>query len=118
MAEPRITKALNKQFEEAARKLVETYNPYIKKSIKYFVDGEPRYLYFDISMTKKEIDDAYFETALKDLTNGYKERMVGYYDKWYRYCHADEGRAYDAGQKIATENPKCSDEFNIIECNR
>lgn len=43
--------------------------------------------------------------------------MVGYYDKWYRYSHADEGYAYDVGQRLATENPKCSTEFNIIEYN-
>ena len=111
-----ITKALKKQFEDMVIELTRTYNPYIKKAIEYFVDGDPRYIYFDISMTKEEIDKAYFETAVKDLERGYSERMVGYYDKWYRYNHADEGRAYDAGQRMATENPKCSGEFHIIEC--
>lgn len=117
----RITKALKKQFEDKARTLVKEYNPYIEKSIQYAIGDTPMYLYANQSMTREQIDNAYVETAVKDMTKGYEERMVGYYDKWYRYSHADEGRAYDEGQKMATENPKCSAEFHIIEiaeCNK
>lgn len=117
----RITKALKKQFEDKAIELVKEHNPYIKDSIQYAIGGTPMYLFAEKPMTREEIDSAYVETAVKDITKGYEERMVGYYDKWYRYTRIDEGRAYDAGQKMATENPKCSAEFHIIEiaeCNK
>ena len=113
----RITKALKTTIDNIAKELVTTYNPYVEKAIKYFIGDTPMFIYADTVMTKEQIDNAYYETAVKDVIRGYEERMVGYYDKWYRYSHADEGRAYDRGQRLATENPKCSCEFYIIECN-
>lgn len=118
----RITKALKTQFEEKAKQLVGECNPYTKKAIAYFIGGKQMFLGFDNqSFTKEEIDQNYFETACKDIQRGYEERMVGWYDKWYRYSRTDEGRAYDAGQRMAADNPKCPAEFNIIEiaeCNK
>ena len=113
----RITKAMKAEFQRKAEELVKRYNPYKEKATRYFIDSKPTYIYNGVHYSEKEIDDAYIETATKDIERGYEERMVGYYDKWYRYSHADEGAAYDAGQRIATENPKCSTEFNIIEFN-
>lgn len=108
---------MNKQqILEIAKRLEETYNPYKKSAVKYFNDMVPMYLYANESMTEEEIKNAYIETAKRDIEKGYEERMLGYYDKWYRYSHADNGRAYDAGCQEATKNPKCSDEFKIIEC--
>ena len=101
---------------EKSLELVKRRNPYKEKAIKYAVGGEPRYIYNGESYTEEDIDATYLITVKKDMLRGYEERMVGYYDKWFRYNHADEGAAYDEGQKLATKNPKCSGEFNIIPC--
>lgn len=117
----RITKALKKQFEEKAKELCSSYNPYIKESIEYQIDMKPMYLRNGQALTREQIDADYIETATKDIQRGYEERMVGSYDKWFRYSHSDEGRAYDAGQRMAADNPKCPAEFSVIEiaeCNR
>ena len=55
------------------------------------------------------------ETA--DFKAGYRDRMAGFYDKWYRYNHKDNGAEYDRGCQAATQDPKCSCEFNLIPCN-
>ena len=117
----RITKELKKQFEAKAQELCAEFNPYIEQSIKYAIDGTPHFLLNGKAYTKEQIDADYIETATKDIQRGFEERMVGSYDKWYRYSHADEGRAYDAGQKMASETGKCPAEFTVIEiaeCNR
>ena len=112
----RITKAMKEKFRIKAEELANRYNPYRRKATKYFINGNPVYIWCGKHYTERELYEAYVETATKDIERGYEERMVGYYDKWYRYNHADEGSAYDAGQRMATKNPKCSTEFNIIEC--
>lgn len=112
----KISKALRKQFEDKARELVARCNPYIEQAVKYAVGGTAMFLYAGQAMTLDEINQAYFETAVKDIQYGYEQRMVGYYDKWYRYSHTDEGAAYDAGQRMAADTGKCSKEFHIIEC--
>lgn len=104
------------RIEELAQKALSYGNPYKAQSVMFYVDMKPMYLRFGVKYTGEELDKAYLETARKDIENGYKERMVGYYDKWYRYNHADEGRAYDLGVKEATTNEKCKDYCNIIEC--
>lgn len=102
---------------ELAKGAVKGGNPYIKRSIKFFIDGEERFIYADNKVyTKAELDVEYFTTAMKDVEKGFNERMVGYYDKWYRYNRADEGRAYDIGVRRATEEEKCVGEMRIIEC--
>lgn len=102
--------------EELAQKAIMSGNPYKQKAVQFYVDMRPMYLYVGCRMTEAEIDAEYIKTAKKDIENGYKERMVGYYDKWYRYNRADEGRAYDLGVRYAADQPKCSAEFNIIPC--
>lgn len=103
-----------KQVNELAVKALQAGNPYITKAVKFYIDQVEHYIYFDKVMTKEEIDNAYLETASHDIQMGYKDRMVGYYDKWYRYSHSDEGRAYDLGVRFATTNNKCSEEMIII----
>ena len=64
---------------------------------------------------RAELDAEYIKTASKDIECGYRDRMVGYYDKWYRYNRADEGRAYDLGVRKAVETEGCADGMRIIE---
>ena len=117
----KITKKMKEEFLEKAIELALSYNPYIKEATPYMIDGKEMYIYAGESMTREQIDDAYINTAAKDIEQGYSERMSGYYDKWFRYERTDEGRAYDAGQRIAADREKCPREFHIIEiaeCNR
>lgn len=111
-----MKKITERQIKVLATEALERGNPYIKAAAKHFVGNTPLYFYAGESMTKEEIDRAYFETACKDVRNGYNERSVGYYDKWYRYNRADEGRAYDLGVKLAANTNGCTDEFQIIPC--
>lgn len=106
----------SKEAMRAAATLAAEYNPYMSKAIVYMIGSEKRYIYGDTSYTAAELNKAYEQTAAHDYANGYNERMTGYYDKWYRYSHADEGRAYDAGVRAATMNDTCPMEFHIIEC--
>lgn len=117
----KITKALKKQFEEKAKELCEEYNPYREdreRSIPYFIGKTPMFYFkaLNKSLTKEQIDAEYIDTAVKDIQYGYEQRMAGYMDKWYRYNHADEGAAYEAGQRMAADTGKCPEEFRIIEC--
>ena len=91
-------------------------NPYIEKSVVFQIDKSDRYLYADKIFTKEEIDKAYYETALHDVKAGFGERMAGYYDKWYRYTRADNGRAYDIGAAYAANTGRCGNNFTIIPC--
>lgn len=43
------------------------------------------------------------KAQVKDALVGYLDCQAGYYDKWYRYNHSDEGKAYDLGRLIANE---------------
>jgi hypothetical protein len=57
------------------------------------------------------------ETAMKtmnDETRGYRDRLAGFYDKWYRYNREDDGAAYDAGCVRAVNTGKCPETFTII----
>ena len=56
------------------------------------------------------------QTNVNDFNQGKRERMIGYYDKWYRYNRKDDGAAYDAGVKAAIDSGKAKDECIIIEC--
>ena len=102
--------------DEAVAKVVAQGNPYINLAVKFFLDRKPMYLYAGEMMTAEQLNDAYRKTAEHDIRNGYNERKIGYYDKWYRYSRADEGRAYDEGVKLATESAECADEMQIIPC--
>lgn len=111
-----MKKITQKQITELATKALEKGNPYISKAIKYMIGGQPMFLYANEKMTKDDIDKAYMETAAKDIQWGYEQRAVGYYDKWYRYNRADEGRAYDLGCWLAANTANCKELFQIIEC--
>ena len=74
-------------------------------------------------MTKTELTNALAElnvkgealkTAERDITIGYRDRLVGYYDKWYRYNRKDEGKAYDKGVQIALTKKACKSDMRII----
>jgi hypothetical protein len=52
-----------------------------------------------------------------DTARGKKDRLAGYYDKWYRYNRNDDGAAYDAGCVAAVGTGKCPDHFTLIEAN-
>ena len=108
-----MTKA---RIEELAQKALAAGNPYKKVATRFFLGQETRYLAWGEVKTEKELDEDYLVSARHEIEQGYKERMVGYYDKWHRYTRADEGRAYDLGVKEAVNDPKCSEEFHIIEC--
>jgi hypothetical protein len=56
------------------------------------------------------------DTNVKDYKQGKKDRMCGYYDKWYRYNRKDDGAAYDDGVKAAIDSGKAKDDVIIIEC--
>ena len=74
-------------------------------------------------MTKTELINALAElnvkgealkTAERDITIGHRDRLVGYYDKWYRYNRKDEGAAYDKGVQIALTKKACEPDMRII----
>ena len=54
-------------------------------------------------------------TAHNDAEYGRRDRMAGYYDKWYRYNHSDDGAAYDAGVRMALQSDGCPEDYQIIE---
>lgn len=105
-----------KMMDETVAKVMAQGNPYIDTAVKFFIDRKPMYLYAGEMMTAEQLNDEYRKTAEHDIKNGYDERMVGYYDKWYRYARADKGRAYDEGVKLATASDKCKEEMQIIPC--
>lgn len=86
--------------------------------IEFFVGGSPRYL--DPNTLQVFTEDEYNEMVAvrvqHDFETGYKDRILGYYDKWYRYNRSDNGKAYDEGVEKATMEDKCSSECKIIEC--
>lgn len=106
-----------KQLDSAVAKVMAAGNPYIRKATQFFIDHKPMYLHGGEFMTAEQLNAEYRKTAEHDIQNGYKERKVGWYDKWYRYSRADEGRAYDEGVRMAVESGKAPDEYNIIEIN-
>jgi len=56
------------------------------------------------------------QESVNDFNAGKRERMAGYYDKWYRYHRADDGSAYDQGCMEATNNKRCPADCTILEC--
>ena len=51
-----------------------------------------------------------------DEKKGYRDRLSGYYDKWYRYNRKDDGEEYDRGCVKAVDSGKCPESFTIIDC--
>ena len=54
--------------------------------------------------------------AKTDEARGRRDRLAGFYDKWYRYNRADEGMEYDRGCVAAVDSGKCPEHFTLIEC--
>lgn len=55
-------------------------------------------------------------THSTDAERGYKDRLAGYYDKWYRYNRPDNGAEYDKGVVRAINTDRCpTDRFTMIE---
>lgn len=52
--------------------------------------------------------------SITDRTRGERDRLAGYYDKWYRYNRSDEGAEYDAGCVAAVDSGKCPEHFTLI----
>jgi hypothetical protein len=108
-------KKLNKRsLESALAIVVKAGNPYKNQSIQFFIDRQPRFIFKDEVYTTESLDQIYEQTATKDIEKGYADRMVGYYDKWYRYNRADNGRAYDKGVELAMNQPSCKEYMVII----
>ena len=107
---------MNQKIEQELHKVISQGNPYLSKAIQFFIGHQPMYLYAGEFMSREQLDIEYSKTAKHDLLAGYKERRVGYYDKWYRYSRADEGRAYDAGVRLAVSEESTPSEMHIIEC--
>lgn len=105
------------EIREAAERVTALENPYIAQSIEFYIDRKKVYLFANDIYTEEQLKEEYTKTARKDIEAGYKDRAVGYYDKWYRYSRADGGRAYDAGVLLATSvNDDCPKDMRIIEC--
>ena len=83
--------------------------------IKYFIDGKEMYMIGNHSYTKAEVDKMEADRQAKDEKAGYRDRMAGYYDKWYRYNRSDDGAAYDRGVHRAALQKKCPGDCTIIE---
>lgn len=114
----RKTKIADDVLQEKAFEALNGGNPYKKLCTHFYMDMQNHYILPDGSVkTEVELNLEYIKTAETDIQSGYHDRMVGYYDKWYRYTRADEGRAYDIGCQLALKNPECADEFHIIEVN-
>lgn len=63
-------------------------------------------------MVEVEVDD----TSNQDFEKGFRDRMAGYYDKWYRYNRQDSGQAYDRGVESAVETGRALPSCVIIPC--
>lgn len=53
------------------------------------------------------------QTTINDFNFGKRDKRAGFYDKWYRCNHKDDGAAYDAG----FNSVPFGKEITIIECN-
>ena len=109
-------KQLQKAAEAGAQQALTHGNPYKTRATVFYIGREPRYIYGEEVYTAEQIDREYIKTAIHDFICGYNERKTGYYDKWYRYSHADEGRAYDIGVRAAAGEAETPADFHIIEC--
>lgn len=103
-----------KEINDLAQQALQAGNPYVTDSIRYEHGDIVLFLYAEKLYSEKELNDAYLETARRDVKNGYGDRGVGYYDKWYRYTRKDEGRAYDLGVKLAAGTTGCAEACHFI----
>lgn len=80
--------------------------------IHYSVGDERRVI---LESGESLVESEYNEIRAKDERIGYADRMVGVYDKWYRYHRSDDGAAYDKGVQRATRENNCPADCEIIE---
>jgi hypothetical protein len=109
-----MKKLSEETLKTAVAEVVTAGNPYKEKSIQYFIDKQPRFIYHNLVYTAEALDQIYKNTVKIDVEKGYADRMVGYYDKWYRYSREDNGKAYDKGVELATKEDECSEEVTFI----
>ena len=109
-------KALEAMAAKAAETALNAGNPYKAAATVFYIGSEARYIYAEATHTGEALDKEYKKTAEKDFISGYNDRKVGYYDKWYRYSRADEGRAYDLGVRAALNETSTPAEMHIIPC--
>lgn len=53
-----------------------------------------------------------------DRKVGYSDRMMGYYDEWYKHNRKDGGKAYDEGVAEAAEDPSCCESCIVFGNNK
>ena len=58
-------------------------------------------------MTRKMVELQEDRQIAKDRMAGFQDRMMGYYDSWYKTNRKDGGKAYDEGVAKAKEDPNC-----------
>lgn len=104
-----------KEIEALAVEALACGNPYTVGVTSYIKAGVRVYRCFGSTYTAAELDAEYLKTAGKDIRAGYEQRAVNYYDKWYRYCRKDGGRAYDLGVQLAASRDTSGEPLNIIE---
>ena len=56
-----------------------------------------------------------YDEKLSDFQLGYRDRVHGFYDKWYRYNRADDGAEYDRGCVYAINCGDAAESVQIIE---
>lgn len=56
-------------------------------------------------------------TQQREYDAGYRDRMAGYYDKWYRRYGSKDGKYYDLGVHSALQDGVKTENFTLIECN-
>lgn len=87
----------------------------MERLIEYYIGGRKSYLLPNGTKITEEELNALKE---KNFQKGYKDRMAGFYDKYYRYNTFDSGASYDRGSQSATKEANCPEECQIIEWNR
>ena len=53
-----------------------------------------------------------------DEERGYRDRMAGMYDEWFRINRADEGAEYDKGATRAALNSACPKNFDVMKAEK
>lgn len=84
----------------------------MERLIEYYIGGRKSYLLPNgTKITEEELN----ALKQKNFELGYRDRMAGYYDKFYRYNTFDNGESYDKGCQSATKKANCPKECQIIE---
>lgn len=112
----KIDKRVNTRMISIARKIAITADTDCLGYETFTFNGEKLYhVGCHQLVTAGELREMLYDTTLKDIRKGFQDRNAGYYDKWYRYNRKDDGRAYDAGTRLALQEG-CTEDCTIIEC--